>query len=187
MSVPVITEQFGTLRGAVRLALSYGELALGLSAQCKPEAMAVQRLVFVCHGNICRSAYAHGLAAAAGANVASFGLSTSTGKRAHRPVIELAAARGLDLSGHRSTDVADFVPQQGDLLLAMETRHLRKFASDRDLANLPRMLLGNFAPFAVPHLHDPYELDASYMAVCLTRIERAVEGLLRRYPAAISA
>ncbi len=185
MSLPVITERFGTVRGAVRLGLAYGEVALGLSAQHKPNPAQVRRLVFVCHGNICRSAYAHGLAQKAGARVASFGLSTSTGKPAHPPVVKLASARGLDLAGHRSTDVADFAVEPGDLLLAMETRHLRKFAADPALAGLPRELLGmHVAPLPVPHLHDPYELDDRYMAACLTRIERAVEGLLRRYPSA---
>ena len=37
----------------MRLIMSYGELALGLSAQRKPEPGEVYRLVFVCHGNIC--------------------------------------------------------------------------------------------------------------------------------------
>jgi protein-tyrosine phosphatase len=183
MSLPVITGQFGTLRGAVRLGLAYGEVAAGLSAQRKPDPDGVRRLVFVCHGNICRSAYAHGLAQAAGARVASFGLSTSTGKPAHPPVVALAKARGLSLAAHRSTDVADFVGEEGDLLLAMETRHLRKFAADPALRDVPRELLGMYvAPLPVPHLHDPYELDDRYMATCLTRIETAVANLLRRYP-----
>jgi protein-tyrosine phosphatase len=62
------------------LALSYAELATGLAGQLPPDPARVRRLVFVCHGNICRSAYAHVLARRAGARVASFGLSTATGK-----------------------------------------------------------------------------------------------------------
>jgi protein-tyrosine phosphatase len=182
MSIPIITERFGTLRGAVRLALSYGELAAGLSGQRKPESQAVKRLVFVCHGNICRSAYAHVLAKRAGARVASFGLSTSTGKGAHPPIMAAAARRGINMTAHVSTDVSDFEPEPGDLLLAMETRHLRKMAANPDLAGLPRMLLGNYGRLPVPHLHDPYELDEAYLPVCLTRIERAVDALIRRYP-----
>ena len=184
MSIPVITRRFATPRGAMRLALSYGEVALGLSGERKPDPGEVRRLVFVCHGNICRSAYAHVIAKRAGARVASFGLSTSTGKGAHPPVMEAAARRGVNMTAHVSTDVADFVPEPGDLLLGMETRHLRKMAADPALAPLPRMLLGTYGRMSVPHLHDPYELDAAYLPVCLTRIERAVDGLLRRYPSA---
>lgn len=184
MTIPVITERFGTLRGAMRLALSYGEVAAGLAEQRKPDPTAVRRLVFVCHGNICRSAYAQVLAKRAGARTASFGLSTHTGVPAHAPVLEMAARRGINLTAHRATDIDDFVPLEGDLLLAMETRHLRKLAAEPAVAHLPRMLLGTYAPLPLPHLHDPYGEDEKYLAVCLTRIERAVTGLLRRYPAA---
>jgi protein-tyrosine phosphatase len=183
MTIPLITQRFGTLRGAMRLALSYGEVAAGLAAQRKPDPSAVRRLVFVCHGNICRSAYADVLAARAGANTASFGLSTHTGVPAHDPVVALAARRGLDLSAHVATDIDDFAALDGDLLLAMESRHLRKLAAQPALAHLPRMLLGTYAPLPVPHLHDPYGEDEAYLAVCLSRIERSVAGLLRRYPA----
>jgi len=186
MSIPVITRRFGTLRGAMRLMLSYGELAAGLSGQRKPDPGEVRRLVFVCHGNICRSAYAHVLAKRAGARVASFGLSTSTGRSAHAPMIALAAQRGVNMTAHRATDIDDFVPQEGDLLLAMETRHLRKLAAEPSVAHLPRMLLGAYARPPAPHLHDPYDEDEAYLPMCLTRIERAVAALVRRYPSAAS-
>ena len=182
MSLPIITKRFATLRGAMRLILSYGEVTMGMAGQRKPEPGEVERRVFVCHGNICRSAYAHVLAKRAGAQVASFGLSTATGRSAHAPVIKLAARRGINMTAHRSTDIDDFVPRQGDLLLAMETRHLRVLAAEPAVSHLPRMLLGSFAPWPVPHLHDPYDEDEAYLPVCLTRIERAVQGLLRRYP-----
>ncbi len=184
MSGSFIADRFGTPRGALRLALSYAEVASGLSAQRKPDPAAVRRLVFVCHGNICRSAYADVLAARGGAKTASFGLSTHTGVPAHAPVIALATRRGLDLTAHRATDIDDFVPLDGDLLLAMETRHLRLLAASPTVVHLPRVLLGTYARFPVPHLHDPYDLDDGYTDTCLARIERAVAGLLKRYPSA---
>ena len=64
---------YGTWRGAVRLALAHAEVATGLSGAIVPDPAKVRRLVFVCHGNICRSAYADVLARRAGMNVASFG------------------------------------------------------------------------------------------------------------------
>jgi protein-tyrosine phosphatase len=182
MSIPVITRRFATARGAMRLLLSYGEVALGMAGQRKPEPGEVRRLVFVCHGNICRSAYAHVLAKRAGARVASFGLSTATGRGAHAPVVAAAARRGVNMTAHRSTDIDDFAAQPGDLLLAMETRHLRQLATEPSVAHLPRMLLGSFARPPVPHLHDPYDEDEAYLPMCLTRIERAVAALVRRYP-----
>ena len=178
---------FGTWRGALRLALAHAEVAAGQAAIAAPDPAHVRRLVFVCHGNICRSAYADGLARRAGMNVASFGLSTSSGKAAWPLVAERALARGLDLSDHRTTRVEDYLPLPGDYLLGMETRHLRMLAVNPLTAGLPRGLLGSYADPAVPHLHDPYKLDPAYMDVCLARVERAVAALVRRYPGATAA
>ena len=178
MSNP-FAKRFGTWRGAVRLGLSWAELATGLSAQQAPDPAQVRRLVFVCHGNICRSAYAQALARRAGMAEAGFGLSTSTGNPAWDLVQQRAALRGLDLSDHRATAIADFIPQEGDYLLGMEVRHMRKLAADPRVAQLPRGLLG--AP-TFPHLHDPYKLDPAYMDVCLDRIEQAVDRLVSRFP-----
>ena len=61
----MIRPRFGTLRGLVRLALSYPQLFLGLGAGRPVDPATVRRLVFVCQGNICRSAFAE--AAAGGA------------------------------------------------------------------------------------------------------------------------
>jgi protein-tyrosine phosphatase len=170
---------FGTWRGAIRLALSYAEVASGRAKLAAPQPDAVKRLVFVCHGNICRSAYAQALARRAGLAEAGFGLSTSTGNPAWGLVQQRAELRGLDLSAHRATSLADFEPRDGDYLLGMEVRHMRKLAADPRLAHLPRGLLGYPA---FPHLHDPYKLNPAYMDMCLDRIESAVNALVDQFP-----
>lgn len=161
--------------------MSYPE-SLALAAP--PPAEAVKRLVFVCHGNICRSAFADVVARGEGMNVASFGLSTGTGGGAHPPAAEAARRLGYDLSGHVTTNVTDFVPMAGDYLLSMELRHVRKLARHEALRDLPSGLLGNYARPAFPHLHDPYKLDPQYMDVCLARIEGATKRLSLSYPGA---
>ncbi|MFM5918226.1 MAG: phosphotyrosine protein phosphatase [Novosphingobium sp.] len=173
---------YGTWRGAIRLALAHAEVAAGMSGAVRPDPDKVRRLVFVCHGNICRSAYADVLARRAGMAVASFGLSTSSGKSAWPAVQAFAAARGIDMAAHRTTRIEDYEPLPGDYLLGMETRHLRKLTAHPLTAVLPRGLLGTYADPSFPHLHDPYKLDPAYMEACLTRIEGAVDGLIKRYP-----
>ncbi|MDO7835777.1 phosphotyrosine protein phosphatase [Sphingobium sp. HBC34] len=180
----MIRSRFGTLRGLVRLALSYPQLALGRSASVAGDPAQVRRLVFVCQGNICRSAFADVVARGAGAQSASFGLSTTTGRAAHGPAIAAARALGHDLSAHRAIDLKDYRPQPGDLLLAMEVRQLHRLAADPRLNGLPRMLLGRWTRPMLPHLHDPYGLDDRYMARCLARIERAVGALVSAFPGA---
>ncbi len=181
MSNP-ISRNFGTSRGLLRLGLSYVEAVPLWSAAVKPASGDVRRLVFVCHGNICRSAYAWGVARDLGLNAVSFGLSTSTGEPAHEPARQAAIALGHPIEEHLTVRVQDFVPQPGDYLLGMEHRHLRKLAGLADLAHLPRGLLGSYANPPMSHLHDPYRLDPAFMAVCLRRVESAVLALARKYP-----
>lgn len=178
----IIERQFGTMRGLVRLGLSYVEVAAGRDHARTPDAGAVRRLVFVCHGNICRSAFAQAVADRLGMENCGFGLSTGAGKGAHPPVIAAAALRGHDLSGHRTRRVEDFVAQPGDLLVAMEVRHLRRLSRDARLTHLPRILLGSYASPPVPHIHDPYQLGDAYLTTCLGRIENAVTRLAPLFP-----
>lgn len=179
-----VTRNFGTSRGLLRLGLSYVEAVPLWSAAVKPATGDVQRLVFVCHGNICRSAFAAGVARDLGLNAVSFGLSTSTGKPAHEPARQAAIALGHSIEDHLTGRVQDFVPQPGDYLLGMEHRHLRELAGLAGLAHLPRGLLGSYASPPMPHLHDPYRLDPAFMEVCLRRVDSAVQALAWKYPGA---
>jgi protein-tyrosine phosphatase len=178
----MIREQFGTTRGAVRLGLSYLQVATGLAEVRKADPAQVNRLVFVCLGNICRSSFGEAVARRLGANSVSFGLSTGANQPAHPPAAAVAASLGYDLSPHRTTGIDDYLPLPGDLLLAMEVRQLYRLAADARLQELPRDLLGRWVK--MPHLHDPYKLDDAYMLTCLKRIERAVGNLVMAYPGA---
>ena len=180
-----IDARFGTVRGLVRLMLSYGETALRLASVRAPEAAEVRRLVFVCHGNICRSAFADVAGAEAGLVTASFGLSASHGAPAHPPVVAIAGEMGIDLDRHRATEREAYQPQPGDLLLAMEARQLRRIAADGRLAHLPRTLLGLYTRPVLPHLHDPYRLSDPYTRACLQRIASAIPELSSRFPKAV--
>jgi protein-tyrosine phosphatase len=169
-----VDRRFGTSRGLVRLALSHGQAAI----LTKADLATVRRLVFVCHGNICRSAFADVLARDLGLDAVSFGLSTANGLPAHPPVAEAASERGVDLTQHRTTQVDDFEPRPGDLLLAMEVRQAAKLRRDPRFAGLQIDLLGRYA--GVPHIHDPYQLNDDYVRVCLARIDHAVRTLAKR-------
>jgi protein-tyrosine phosphatase len=180
----MIRQRFGTFRGLVRLALSYPQLALGRSASVRPDPASVRRIVFVCQGNICRSAFADVVARHSGLRAVSFGLSTTTGRPAHAPAILAARTLGFDLAAHQALDLKDYRPEPGDLLLAMEVRQLHRLAADRRLKDFPRMLLGRWARPIWPHLHDPYGLDDRYMLSCLHRIAGTVPALVTAFPGA---
>lgn len=182
----MLTENFGTHRGLVRLALSYVQVGLKTAQINDFDPTTIKRLVFVCHGNICRSAFADHYARQSGLSTASFGLSTTSHKGAHAFASEVSEGLGVSLAGHQTTAVEDYQPQPGDLLLAMEVRHLHKIAQIERLRDIPRTLLGLYAKPSFPHLHDPYSLDPRYMPVCLKRVASAVDPLKITFPGAAS-
>lgn len=179
-----IDRRFGTWRGLVRLLLAYGEQASGRLRPFQlqhPEQ--VRRLVFVCLGNICRSAYAEQVARAEGLACASLGLSTTTGAASPDEAVAAARRAGVAMAAHRACDWKDFELQAGDLLLVMEVRQARELQrrlggrSDVQLA-----LLGNWCRPQMPHLHDPFTLSAGYFDQCFVRVQQAVRALAAELP-----
>ncbi|MEM1132011.1 MAG: phosphotyrosine protein phosphatase [Pseudomonadota bacterium] len=174
-----INRNFGTWRGMVRLVLAYPQsMVLGHGLSSKAED--VRRLVFVCRGNVSRSAFAEAVCRKRGMNAASFGVAASSGSPAE-PVAQKIARDdyGVDLTWHRAQDTR-FHALPGDLLLAMEVRQLNRIANLPALSIPPRALLGSV--INVPHLHDPFTLSEDYYRTCFSRILRAVDRLEERFP-----
>ena len=174
-----INRQFGTWRGLIRLLLAYLELATGRLRPFRlkhPEA--VRRVVPICQGNICRSAYAHHIVEECGLPVASFGLSTHTGGASPAEAIAAAGRLNVDMRAHRATDWTDFKVLPGDLLLVMEIRQaheLRRRLGPRNDVQI--CLLGMWCKPVVPHLHDPHTLSSGYFDTNFRRVDQAVRRL----------
>ena len=185
----LINRRFGTFRGLVRAALAYAEWGTGrLRAFRLRDPAAVNRLVFVCLGNICRSAYAHQIALAEGLNVASLGLSTTTGVGSPAEAVEAAERSRVPMAQHRATDFKDFKVQPGDLFLVMEVRQaheLRRRLGERN--DVQVCLLGMWADPVMPHLHDPFQQSAEYFDTCFERVRAAVRRLGAQLPNAKAA
>ncbi|WP_084766273.1 arsenate reductase/protein-tyrosine-phosphatase family protein [Nitrococcus mobilis] len=170
---------FGTHRGFIRLCLAWFELAVGrLERFSNTDLACVKRLVFVCLGNVCRSAYAEAVVRRKGVQGLSFGLSASTGMCANVDAISTAHTRGYDLGEHRSTDQSDFNIEEGDLLLVMEVRQARRIEPVARAAGAQVVLLGLWATPRRPHIHDPAGLSLEYFNTCFRVVESAVDNLV---------
>lgn len=185
-----IIRRFGTVRGLLRAALAYAEWGSGRLLRFRlNDRLAVRRVVYVCLGNICRSAYGHQVARELGLNVASLGLSTSTGSPPPAEAVAAARRAGIAMDGHRALDLGDFEVRPGDLFLVMEVRQaheLRRRLGARDDVQI--CLLGMFCSPPMPHLHDPFTLSADYFDGCFARVRQATVRLYPLLPnAALSA
>ncbi len=169
---------FGNFRGYVRLLLGECEFLLGrLRPFSEIDEAGVARLVFVCLGNINRSAFAGIVAQSLGVRTVSIGLATTTGAPAFEKAIVTAQVYGQDLSSHRATDFSDYFYQPGDLLLAMEVRHAWELVR-RGIPIDSIALLGHWSKPHRIHIHDPHLLSDRYFLTCFAILHSAVINLV---------
>ena len=173
-----IADNYGCRRGLVR------HIAYTTRGYLKPGRTAVsnlagvQRLVFICKGNICRSAMAEAVARSAGFATRSYGFDTHLGKPAHEGMTKAAAALGHDLSTHRTTPLSQYAQSAGDLVLVFEPAHLHRVALVAAVGARTG-LLGHWARPVRPYIHDPYGGTEPYFARVAMLIDDAVTRLVR--------
>lgn len=177
-----VQARFGTARGLARLWLSQLDAVRGRFRHFeRVEWSRVRRLVFVCAGNICRSPYAERRVREAGFPTASMGMSGMGGQPADPQALASARLLGLDLGAHVSTNIDDFAPEPGDLLIALEPHQAQalasRFAAD---PGLQVTLLGLWSRPRRAHLHDPHTLSPAYFRTCFALIDSAVATLLAK-------
>lgn len=146
-----------------------------------------QSVLVVCHGNICRSPYAaallqRGLGPVVGTRVrvtsAGFVL---PGRRCPELAVEVAAARGLDLSGHRSQVLTPPEVAAADLILVMDTTQRWGVRALFGRSSDDVVLLGDLDPKPIEtrEIRDPFDQTKEVFELSYSRIERCVGELVR--------
>ena len=138
-----------------------------------------KRLVFVCKGNICRSALAeHYFRSISSFPTTSIGLDTHTGKPANDRVLSETQHLSIRLSTHKTTAVEDFTWQPGDLFVCMEPSNITLLK--RHIGDQPTILLGLYGDPQRIYVHDPYNAKLSYLRFCNSYIICSVESLNKK-------
>jgi len=138
----------------------------------------VDRLVFVCKGNICRSPFAEMVAKAKGIDSMSCGTDAGSDIPADKNAVAAGLRRGVDLREHLSRHVTSLVINKGDLFVVMEPEQgeLIKARHGRQIACT---LLGLWLKPPLPYLHDPYGKSPVYFDRCFGLIDESVERIAR--------
>jgi protein-tyrosine-phosphatase/glycosyltransferase involved in cell wall biosynthesis len=140
-----------------------------------------KRLLFLCHGNVCRSPFAARLVAArlTGTEVWAAGFHPTEGRRAPDHFLTAARRAGVDLAGARSRSVNESDVSRADLILLMDHTNHRAFA--RRFPNaLGRMtLLGLFKPSPSVEIADPYAATTRETEGILRHLAESVDCLAR--------
>lgn len=136
------------------------------------------RVLMVCVGNVCRSPMAEALLRThlrfrfPGLVVQSAGLSALVGEGADPIAVELMAARGIDLGGHRARQITSQLVRDFELVVVMEADHQKAIESMVPSARGKVQRLGRFGSFDVP---DPYRRGREAFEAALGFIDRGLK------------
>lgn len=179
-----LADRFGSRKG---LALTYWHQLLYALGKYKDfrqvEWQSVERLVFVCKGNICRSAYAEAVARALGIEAISCGLDTVEDAPANQDAIEIAREKGVDLGTHKTRPIMYMLLRKSDLLIAMEPWQA-DFLKIHLSKNHQYTLMGSWSKPSLPYIHDPYGSSPAYFESCFDYIETSVHEIVNRIKSA---
>lgn len=140
----------------------------------------VERLVFVCQGNICRSPYASARARVFGARAISLGMAANDGAGANAIAAQNALPRGIDLTDHRSARLQESLILPGDLIVVFEPAQKRKLMHESITRARGVTLLGLWAHPIRPHIQDPYGRSNRYFQQCFAVIDLNIQELVNR-------
>ena len=145
----------------------------------KIDLQSVERLVFVCRGNICRSPYAEAIAKSLGIDSVSCGIDTRDNFPANESAVKAAEVRGINLRDHRATPIQTFDIRETDLLVAMEPVQV-EYLSREYGGKCKCSLLGLWGRPVTPYIKDPYGASSEYFNHCFNYIEKSVHEITRK-------
>jgi len=142
-----------------------------------------RNVLVLCQGNVIRSVFAAHLLAASlkgkrSVSIASAGLATTPGWRAHPRVIARCADLGIDLSGRSSVLVTETMMKAADVVLVMEVSQLVVVSRGFFRARWRTFLLTCLAPEVPMDIEDPVGKDDAAVEACLDHIARVLKPLV---------
>ena len=136
----------------------------------------IDRVVFVCKGNICRSPLAeYVFKSESKIETTSFGLDTTSYKPAHSTIVSIASKLGYNLQDHQTTAQREFIQKPNDLFVCMEPKQADAIKKIYKTENI--FLLGSFCQPQRHYLHDPYSTNEDYSKLCCELIIESTKKL----------
>lgn len=139
----------------------------------------VNKLIFICAGNICRSPLGEFYARYLGLEAESYGLNCRGGDPADPRIIAIAENLGMDVGGHVTRNIRDYRPLPDHLVVAMEPGQIEALPTGvKSQAQITLAPLWYNQPNL--YLHDPYSANPNYFDKCTTNLMGALDNLKER-------
>ena len=146
----------------------------------------VRYVLFVCKGNICRSAFAEFYLKELGMknlNIESCGLDVDQGVFSPLDAIRIASEFNIDLTSNRSKNIMDCSAKNADLIVSMEFNHYVRLINMFPNKKSNIVLLRDFAPWPesmMCNIYDPFGSSIQEFRRCFKIMQRSLDGLASR-------
>jgi protein-tyrosine-phosphatase/predicted ATP-grasp superfamily ATP-dependent carboligase len=142
----------------------------------------VRSLLFLCHGNICRSPVAQRVAKQVLTNleVESAGLHAQEGRRSPGNIISAANRIGIDLVHSGSRCVTKQQIKRADLVFVMDVKNYGDLIGQYPEAASRTLLLGLFLERPAVNIPDPYRASDEKAWEVVDQISRAINAFARK-------
>jgi len=141
-----------------------------------------KRVLFLCYGNINRSALAQAIAEQAVSSNAQFysaGFHSPDKRPADPNMVKVAANNNIDLTNGQSTTLNAGLVEKSDLILAMEIAHLERLITEYPQAKNKAFLLGSLIDHSNNvEIRDPYNQEPEVYAQVFKKVEKAVRQIM---------
>lgn len=150
----------------------------------------MKKIMYICTGNICRSAMAHGYMQHIVNNsdkkndylISSCGIYAMTGDKATKNAIQAMREYNVDLENHRATNIRDIDIENYDVILCMTTLHKINVLSMYPKLEGKVFTLKEFVDSSTKYkdIDDPWGLDLKVYRECAEEIVENVDKTLKK-------
>jgi len=177
-----INDRYGSRRGFVNhFKFLFQQRCGNLASLAMVDWAKIDRFIFVCHGNICRSPLAEAVVRQRlHLSAESFGLDCTDGATADPRAIAFASTNGLSLTEHRARHIKNYQPRAGDLIVGMEPAHIERLMQIQTKDSM-LTLAGLWASVPKPYIHDPFSAGEVYFSACENFVVESVEGMAEQW------
>jgi protein-tyrosine-phosphatase/predicted ATP-grasp superfamily ATP-dependent carboligase len=170
-----VTRRVERLRTRRRVRIAHARVLSRLRSRGAAE----PRILFICYGNICRSAFAECYATLAmpGIRVTSAGFHDKEGRPSPEHLVRAARPLGVNLDDWRSKRVDAAMVRNADLILVMDEENYQAMRERFPEAAERLTALGFFGPQRQFPIMDPYTLGDEQTRDVLLAIRDSIDGL----------
>lgn len=149
------------------------------------------KIMFICTGNICRSAMAHGLMEKKikdnnikNVEIYSAGIFAENGDNATYNAIEAAKEYGVDLRKHTATNIRKSKIEEMDLILCATMSHkysiLQMYPNLKDKTYTMKEYVNSDPNSKDTDIKDPWGYDIEIYRFCASEIDKCLDKLIEK-------